>query len=76
MVGDRPITVVATPEFLWEGSKILTDEERTALVDYLANNPTAGERLLPMETARHMKTLTAFISRRESPCAQYGRSSA
>ena len=38
-----PISVVETPEFLAATRKILSDDERTLLVDYLAYNPTAGE---------------------------------
>jgi hypothetical protein len=38
-----PISVVETPEFLSATRKLLSDEERTLLVDYLAYNPTAGD---------------------------------
>ncbi len=38
-----PITVVATPEFLSATRKLLTEEERSVLVDYMAHNPTAGD---------------------------------
>jgi hypothetical protein len=37
-----PITVVETPEFLSVTRKLLDDEERAALVEYLAYNPSAG----------------------------------
>jgi hypothetical protein len=37
-----PITVVETPEFLSATRKLLDDEERAALVEYLAYNPSAG----------------------------------
>jgi hypothetical protein len=43
MSGTSPITVVETPEFLSATRKLLTEEERALLVDYLANNPAAGE---------------------------------
>ena len=43
MAGTVPITVVETPEFLSATRKLLTEEERAALVDYLAHNPAAGE---------------------------------
>ena len=43
MSGAAPITVVETPEFLSATRKLLTEEERAVLVDYLAHNPTAGE---------------------------------
>jgi hypothetical protein len=41
-----PISVVETPEFLSATHKLMSDEERTLLVDYLAYNPTAGD-LIP-----------------------------
>jgi hypothetical protein len=43
MSGTAPITVVETPEFLSATRKLLTEEERAVLVDYLAHNPTAGD---------------------------------
>ena len=42
MSGFAPITVVETPEFLSATHKLMTDEDRGVLVDYLAHNPTAG----------------------------------
>jgi hypothetical protein len=44
--GKVPIVVVETPEFLSATSKLMTDEERELLVDYLAYNPTSGD-LIP-----------------------------
>jgi hypothetical protein len=38
-----PITVVESREFLIATNKLMDDEERSALVDYLAYNPTAGD---------------------------------
>lgn len=38
-----PVTVVETPEFLAAARKLMDDKERTLLVDYLAQNPTAGD---------------------------------
>jgi hypothetical protein len=38
-----PATVVETPEFLSAARKIMTDAERSLLVDYLAYNPAAGD---------------------------------
>lgn len=35
-------TVVETPEFLRRAKAIMSDEERTALVDFVAANPEAG----------------------------------
>jgi hypothetical protein len=37
---------VETPEFLSATRKLMSDEERMLLVDYLAYNPTAGD-LIP-----------------------------
>src|SRR6266568_4083397 len=41
-----PIGVVETPEFLSATSKLMTDDERALLVDYLAYKPTSGD-LIP-----------------------------
>lgn len=38
-----PISVVETPEFLAATRKLMTDDERALLVDYLAYNPTSGD---------------------------------
>jgi hypothetical protein len=38
-----PISVVETPEFLAATRRIMDDEERGLLVDYLARNPMAGD---------------------------------
>lgn len=46
MAGARPITVVETPEFLSATRKLMSNEERAVLVDYLAYNPIAGD-LIP-----------------------------
>ncbi|GHV37722.1 hypothetical protein AGMMS49546_06410 [Spirochaetia bacterium] len=39
----EPIAVIETPSFLRDGKKLLDDDEREALVNYLAYNPTAGD---------------------------------
>jgi hypothetical protein len=36
-------TVVETPEFLAQARSLLTEQERSQLVDFLARNPTAGD---------------------------------
>ena len=41
-----PTSVVETPEFLAATRKLMGDDERGLLVDYLAFNPTAGD-LIP-----------------------------
>lgn len=43
MPGSAPIAVVETPQFLSAARRLLDDAERSALVDYLAYNPTAGD---------------------------------
>jgi len=41
-----PVSVVETPEFLSATRKLMTDDERVLLVDYLAYNPASGD-LIP-----------------------------
>jgi hypothetical protein len=41
----RPITVVETDEFLSATRKLMDDDERAELVDYLAFNPTVGDMI-------------------------------
>jgi hypothetical protein len=38
-----PVSVVETPEFLAAARRIMDEEERGLLVDYLARNPAAGD---------------------------------
>ena len=38
-----PVSIIETPEFLSATRKLLNEEERVVLIDYLARNPTAGE---------------------------------
>jgi hypothetical protein len=46
-VASEPLlTVVETPEFVRRIDTLMGDEERTALITYLATNPTAGD-LIP-----------------------------
>lgn len=46
MAGTVPITVIETPEFLSATRKLIGDETRAMLVDYLAYHPAAGD-LIP-----------------------------
>ena len=39
----RFVTVVETPEFIAHTDKVMADEDRQVLIDYLAWNPTAGD---------------------------------
>lgn len=41
-----PVSVIETPEFLAATRRIMDEEERSVLVDYLARNPLAGD-LIP-----------------------------
>jgi len=43
MLGSVPVSVVETPEFQAAARRMMTDEERSLLLDYLAFNPAAGE---------------------------------
>lgn len=43
MVKTVPVSVVETPEFLVATRKLMSDDERALLVDYLAHNPMAGD---------------------------------
>ena len=43
MTDEAPISVVETPEFLTATRRIMDDEERAVLIDYLAYNPSAGD---------------------------------
>ena len=43
MAGTVPITVIETPEFLSATRKLITDDDRALLVDYLAYHPMAGD---------------------------------
>jgi hypothetical protein len=42
VVTAEPITVIETPSFLRDSKELLDDDEREALVAYLAYNPRAG----------------------------------
>ena len=43
MSAGRFVTVVETPEFIARTDKLMADEHRQILIDYLAWNPTAGD---------------------------------
>jgi hypothetical protein len=43
MVTTEPITVIETPSFLRDSKGLLDDDEREALVGYLAYNPRVGK---------------------------------
>jgi len=39
----QPVTVVETPRYLLAAAKLFEDDDRAALLNYLACNPTAGD---------------------------------
>ena len=46
MVRPAPLSIVETPEFLSATRKLMTEAERTLLINFLAFNPTSGD-LIP-----------------------------
>src|SRR5258705_11661145 len=48
-------TVVETPEFLAQARGLLTEQERSELVDFLARNPTAGDLMQGTGGARKLR---------------------
>ena len=46
MPRSAPVSVIETPEFLSAMRRLMDDEERALLVDYLAHHPAAGD-LIP-----------------------------
>ena len=43
MAGSLPISIIETPEFLSAARKLISEDNRALLVDYLAYHPTAGD---------------------------------
>ena len=43
MSKSAPVTVIETPEFQVVAQKLISSEELTLLIDYLAYNPSAGD---------------------------------
>jgi len=41
-----PLTAAETPEFICRAAGLLTDEERTELIQYLAEHPKGGDLIL------------------------------
>ncbi|SRR5258707_6428793 len=48
-------TVVETPEFLAGGRRVLTNAERTGLIDFLAANPATGDLMQGTGGARKLR---------------------
>ena len=55
MVASPLQTVVETPEFLAQARGLLTEQERSELVDFLARNPTAGDLMQGTGGARKLR---------------------
>lgn len=51
----RPVTVVETPEFLSTTKKLLDDDERGLLIDYLSANPLAGDLIAATGALRKLR---------------------
>ncbi len=71
----KPVTVVETPEFLAATRELLGVEERAALIDYLAHNPSAGARVIYFFHNESMPlfALTAFAKNRRADLSQADR---
>ncbi len=59
-----PISVVETPEFLSATRKLMSDEERALLVDYLAYNPTSGDLIVGTGGVRKLRWALAGRGKR------------
>lgn len=46
MANEAPVSVIETPEFISATGRMMNEEERAVLIDYLAWNPGAGD-LIP-----------------------------
>lgn len=55
MMEEKPISVIETPEFLTVTRRIMDDEERAVLIDYLAYNPGAGDLIRGTGGVRKMR---------------------
>ncbi|MFM2044249.1 MAG: toxin higB-2 [Pseudomonadota bacterium] len=51
----RPVTIVETAPFIRATAPLLSDEERLALIDHLARNPTAGAVIPDTGGARKLR---------------------
>ena len=54
-VSESPVTVVETPEFIRRIDKLMDDDERAALILYLAENPTAGDLITGTGSVRKLR---------------------
>ncbi|MDR1250371.1 MAG: type II toxin-antitoxin system RelE/ParE family toxin [Treponema sp.] len=51
----KPITVIETPSFLRDSKELLDDDEREALIAYLAYNPKVGRMVVGTGGIRKMR---------------------
>ena len=54
-MASRLHTIVETPEFITRARGLLSDQERSELVDFLACNPTAGDLMQGTGGARKLR---------------------
>ena len=52
---EKPVSVIGTPEFLTATRRIMDDEERAVLIDYLACNPGAGDLIRGTDGVRKLR---------------------
>jgi hypothetical protein len=55
MARGAPVAVVETPEFLAAARKLMGEDARARLVDFLANNPEAGDLILGTGGVRKLR---------------------
>jgi hypothetical protein len=59
-----PITVAETPEFIRRAAALLTDEERTDLIVYLAEHPKDGDLIVGTGGLRKLRWRRAGFGKR------------
>ncbi len=67
----KPITIIETPAFLHMSGAIWTDEERSALIDYVARNPESGDVIPGTGGVRKLRWGRAGIGKRGGSRAIY-----
>ncbi|MBS7350213.1 MAG: transcriptional regulator [Comamonas sp.] len=58
------LTVVETPEFIATASSIWNEEERHALIEWLSNNPDAGEVIPATKGLRKLRWARSGMGKR------------
>lgn len=67
----RPVTIVETPAFQNLAESIWTDEERAALIDYVARNPESGDIIPGTGGVRKLRWSRSGIGKRGGARAVY-----